>query len=61
MATERDLNMKTKGPLYGIPVSIKETYTMPGYPCTGGMMYYFDQPVTEENILVQVLFSIKTF
>ncbi|XP_063422716.1 vitamin D3 hydroxylase-associated protein-like isoform X2 [Mytilus trossulus] len=46
---------RKKGPLYGIPVSIKETYTMPGYPCTGGMMFYFDEKVTEENVLVQVL------
>ncbi|XP_052095451.1 vitamin D3 hydroxylase-associated protein-like isoform X2 [Mytilus californianus] len=54
-ALQLDLDSKKKGPLYGIPVSIKETYTMPGYPCTGGMMFYFDDPVTEENILVQVL------
>ena len=55
MALERDLNARNKGPLYGIPISVKETYRMPGYPCTGGMAFYLDDPVTEENILLQVL------
>jgi len=54
MALDRDLNARNKGPLYGIPISVKETYPMPGYPCTGGMAFYLDETVTEENILLQV-------
>jgi Asp-tRNA(Asn)/Glu-tRNA(Gln) amidotransferase A subunit family amidase len=40
--------------MFGIPVSVKECYYLKGYDCTGGMAYYLDKPVKEDNVLIQV-------
>ena len=53
-ALSRDLSNKKKGPMFGIPVSVKECYYLKGYDCTGGMAYYLDKPVKEDNVLIQV-------
>lgn len=32
---------------------------MPGYPCTGGMVNYLDDLITEENVLVKVWYFME--
>lgn len=56
LALERDMSTGRKGPLHGIPISVKENYFLEGYDCTGGMSAYLDLcTVTEENTLIKVL------
>ncbi|XP_052095457.1 vitamin D3 hydroxylase-associated protein-like [Mytilus californianus] len=55
IALSRDLNANKKGPLHGIPISLKESFMIPGYDCTAGLAFYLDKPAKQENVLVQVL------
>ncbi|XP_033761931.1 fatty-acid amide hydrolase 1-like [Pecten maximus] len=55
LALERDMSTRKKGPLHGIPISVKENYCLEGYDCTGGMSSFLDLCVTEENTLIKVL------
>ncbi|XP_060081151.1 fatty-acid amide hydrolase 1-like [Ylistrum balloti] len=55
LALERDMSTRRKGPLHGIPISVKENFYLEGYDCTGGMSAYLDLCVTEENTLIKVL------
>ncbi|XP_078320644.1 vitamin D3 hydroxylase-associated protein-like [Crassostrea virginica] len=55
MALERDHKTGQKGPLHGIPVSIKENYYIKGYDCTAGMQSCIDQPVSDDAVIVKVL------
>ncbi|XP_046353539.2 fatty-acid amide hydrolase 1-like isoform X1 [Haliotis rufescens] len=50
-----DSKTDPKGPLHGIPVSIKENIEIKGYDCTGGMEYYIDKPATQDAVVIQVL------
>ncbi|XP_041359125.1 vitamin D3 hydroxylase-associated protein-like isoform X2 [Gigantopelta aegis] len=55
LATECDLESKKKGPLHGIPISLKEAFYVQGYDCTAGMLHYVDKPVQDDAVLVKVL------
>ncbi|XP_063283817.1 vitamin D3 hydroxylase-associated protein-like [Pelobates fuscus] len=47
--------IKTKGPLYGVPISIKEHIGYKGHPSTCGLAQYIDELETEDSVLVKVL------
>uniref|UniRef100_K1PAM0 fatty acid amide hydrolase n=1 Tax=Magallana gigas TaxID=29159 RepID=K1PAM0_MAGGI len=55
MALERDQKTGKKGPLHGMPVSIKENYYIKGYDCTAGMQRCIGDPVSEDAVVVKVL------
>ncbi|XP_063795595.1 vitamin D3 hydroxylase-associated protein-like isoform X1 [Pseudophryne corroboree] len=44
-----------KGPLYGVPVSIKEQVGYKGHPSTCGLVQYLDEVEEEDSIIVKVL------
>ncbi|XP_046552493.1 fatty-acid amide hydrolase 1-like isoform X1 [Haliotis rubra] len=50
-----DSKTDPKGPLHGIPVSVKENIELKGYDCTGGMEYYVNKPVAQDAVVIQVL------
>ncbi|CAH8616399.1 unnamed protein product [Dicrocoelium dendriticum] len=45
----------TRPPLYGIPISVKETFRVKHYDSTGGLIKWCNMPSTEDCVLVQVL------
>ena len=57
IAENKDKDTKVKGALHGIPMSVKECYYVKGYDCTAGIAYFLEQPVEEDNVLLQVLKS----
>lgn len=44
-----------RGPLHGLPISIKDCVAIKGYDSTIGCSQYIDQPYEEDCVLVQVL------
>ncbi|XP_051855776.1 vitamin D3 hydroxylase-associated protein-like [Antechinus flavipes] len=46
-----------RGPLYGVPVSIKDPYDYKGHDSTCGMAYYLGKPAEEDAAIVKVLKS----
>ena len=54
IAENKDKDTKVKGALHGIPISVKECYYVKGYDCTAGIAYFLEQPVEEDNVLLQV-------
>ena len=54
IAENKDKDTKVKGALHGIPISVKECYYIKGYDCTAGIAYFLEQPVEEDNVLLQV-------
>ncbi|KAJ9224000.1 hypothetical protein DTO169C6_3620 [Paecilomyces variotii] len=57
---------KPKGPLHGLPISVKEHVYLVGTPATSGLMAWADQMSPEDALLVRVLreagavFHVKT-
>ncbi|KAK6178966.1 hypothetical protein SNE40_011433 [Patella caerulea] len=54
-ARELDNQTGPKGPLHGIPISIKECYSIKGYFVTAGMSYFLDKVVDDDAVLVKVV------
>lgn len=46
---------KEKGPLYGIPISVKDNYGLKGYDSTVGCAKFINSPCAEDAVLVQIL------
>ena len=54
-AKERDsLAANDRGPLHGLPVSVKENYHVKGCDSTSGLAFYAEKPVSE---VILVFFS----
>lgn len=49
---------KALGPLYGLPVSLKDTYHVPGVDATIGLACFAFRPSTEYSPLVELLVSM---
>ncbi|XP_050402848.1 vitamin D3 hydroxylase-associated protein [Patella vulgata] len=54
-ARELDNQTGPKGKLHGIPISIKECYSIKGYFVTAGMSYFLDKVVDDDAVLVKVI------
>ncbi|XP_063283825.1 fatty-acid amide hydrolase 1-like [Pelobates fuscus] len=48
-------HQKTKGPLYGIPISVKENYSCEGHDSTLGLLKRVNLPASTDSVIVQVL------
>jgi amidase len=48
---------KTVGPLHGLPVSLKDQFSLKGLDSTIGYVSYAEKPATEESTLVKLLVS----
>ena len=46
-----------RGPMHGIPISVKECYFVKNCDATGGMCQYAHLPVTEDSLAVQLMKS----
>ncbi|XP_069498378.1 vitamin D3 hydroxylase-associated protein-like isoform X2 [Ambystoma mexicanum] len=46
---------KRKGLLYGVPISIKDTYNYKGHDTTNGFVKLIDKPASEDCVIIQVL------
>ncbi|XP_075037648.1 vitamin D3 hydroxylase-associated protein-like [Mixophyes fleayi] len=51
----KELRDKEKGPLYGVPISIKENIGYQGHPSTCGLVQYLDELEKEDSVIVKVL------
>ncbi|GFO10839.1 fatty-acid amide hydrolase 1 [Plakobranchus ocellatus] len=51
------LDPSERGPLHGIPLSVKEAVGVKGYDCTGGISCFIDDLKTEDGVLLQVLIN----
>ena len=50
-AKERDsLAANDRGPLHGLPVSVKENYYVKGCDSTSGLAFYAEKPVSEVRL-----------
>ena len=45
-----------RGPLYGLPISVKECFFVKGYDATAGLARYIDSPAEEDGGMVKVSF-----
>jgi len=59
-ATEWAQNLKSvpkdqRGPLYGLPISVKECFFVKGYDSTIGMAGFIDQPASEDGDIIKFI------
>ena len=48
----RKIPVNERGPLFGLPISLKECFYVKGYDCTAGMARYIDLPHSRDGALV---------
>ncbi|XP_075472361.1 vitamin D3 hydroxylase-associated protein-like [Ascaphus truei] len=51
----QEVKRQKKGPLYGVPISIKEQIGYQGHPNTCGLVQYLDELEKEDSVIVKVL------
>ena len=51
---QQNVNQKDRGPLYGIPMSIKECFHVAGYDNTIGLIKYLNSPAEKDGAFVMV-------
>ena len=56
---QENVEEKDRGPLYGIPISIKECFHVAGYDNTIGLVKYMNCPAKEDGAFVKV--NLKEF
>ncbi|XP_078527818.1 vitamin D3 hydroxylase-associated protein-like [Lissotriton helveticus] len=44
-----------KGPLYGVPISLKDNFNYKGHDSSMGLVNFLDRPISEDCVVVQVL------
>merc|ERR1711892_124429 len=44
-----------RGPLFGLPISVKECFYVKGYDCTIGLAQFIGKPAQEDSVFVQAL------
>lgn len=49
---------RKKGPLHGVPFSLKDNVSLVGYDCTAGMSKFIDQSAVEDAAIVAGLRSL---
>ena len=50
-----EVPIKDRGPLHGLPISIKECFQVKGYDMTVGIGRFVDQPAEEDGVFVKTL------
>lgn len=56
---ERKTNpSKSLGPLFGLPISLKDSFNLPGIDTTIGLTYFANKPVTETSTLAEILLEL---
>ncbi|XP_060061935.1 fatty-acid amide hydrolase 1 isoform X3 [Erinaceus europaeus] len=51
----KKLKKNERGPLYGIPVSLKDTFDCMGHDSTCGLAQFLEKPAAKDGIIVQIL------
>ena len=51
---ETNVAKKDRGPLYGIPISVKECFYVGGYDATVGLIKHLNNPAREDGGFIKV-------
>nr|XP_012631527.1 vitamin D3 hydroxylase-associated protein-like isoform X2 [Microcebus murinus] len=51
----KKLKKSERGPLYGVPMSLKDTYDCMGHDSTCGMVHFLEKPAAKDGVVVKVL------
>ena len=58
---EKNIKEKDRGPLYGIPISVKECFYVGGYDATVGLVKHLNKPAQKDGGFVQVSLLTSVF
>ena len=50
----RRLPEEYRGPLHGLPISVKECYFVKGCDATAGLVRYTNSPAQEDGVMIKV-------
>ena len=54
------LPLEYRGPLYGLPISVKECFFVKGYDATAGLANAINSPAQEDGAMIKVTFFLIT-